>query len=627
MINDNNESKADYYIQINDNGIADIIKGNAQEMLKQYGEISPSELANDLTDINLYNVYDKDNNLIKSNINSVRKGKDYWENFTDEYIKELKERLKQDLTGISQEDLTKLIIYHNNQFLNAYMFHIQRSALDLADEGVRFNYAKRLTNALIEIQLQEIQKYGIENFLKADINNLSSDFIPYISKESLKTLQSEVNDEIDDYISYMKADAKFSKISKSKDEIIYDFISIKLGTILLYEQVERAEKVYQNDKEFFDKRHKKRETINQLLKDISKKYQKIQDILTPNNDTTTKDTTKTNNDIVIRTMQDMIMSSVSDKRFYLKSPKEYIYDFDVLELFSNVFPNDKYKDINDRHNPHKIEARISLDIADTDDTIRNFENMRLFSFLRDNKISLYPVQSAIISAFIQIRDNQGSMDSVIPLQSTLKVVSKNREYKKTTNKKDIELFRNYMLFFNRCKAHIIIRNRKTNEIEFAMENPIPLLENTLVYKNGDFGYIVGRSVINILKNEYDSIREKRNITTFQANKKYFKTKLPNSLAGYNLQESILPKIAQMINSYNKRGKYQSLINIEQLYSYQASYNKHFKPTKDDKNTVREMLNTYLDGLIKNGIIDKYEPIKKGKEINQYRITINKDAKL
>ena len=82
----------------------------------------------------------------------------------------------------------------------------------------------------------------------------------------------------------------------------------------------------------------------------------------------------------------------------------------------------------------------------------------------------------------------------------------------------------------------------------------------------------------------------------------------------------------MINSYNKRGTYNGKINIQPLYDFQALYNKHPKPTKDDKQKVRENLNKYLDAKIKNNLIVKYDVVDDKKDITQYKVEINKNTK-
>lgn len=72
------------------------------------------------------------------------------------------------------------------------------------------------------------------------------------------------------------------------------------------------------------------------------------------------------------------------------------------------------------------------------------------------------------------------------------------------------------------------------------------------------------------------------------------------------------------------GTYQGVINIENLYSYQAFYNKHNKPNKDDRRDARAKLEVYLKTLIDKGILISYQPVedKKTKEINRYRLKLN-----
>ena len=76
------------YIKINGKKIEDIIKENAEKMLTINGEIDPANIVNnDIVDLNLLSLYDSNNNLINYDLEGVRKGKEYWEEKTDEYIK------------------------------------------------------------------------------------------------------------------------------------------------------------------------------------------------------------------------------------------------------------------------------------------------------------------------------------------------------------------------------------------------------------------------------------------------------------------------------------------------------------------------------------------------------------
>ena len=134
-------------------------------------------------------------------------------------------------------------------------------------------------------------------------------------------------------------------------------------------------------------------------------------------------------------------------------------------------------------------------------------------------------------------------------------------------------------------------------------------------------------MVMLLKNELDKIYTTPHQTSIKTNKGYLSSKLPTTPPTINITQFIYSKIAQMINSYQRIGKYNGKVNITTLYDFQALYQKRYKPNKDDKDKVREMLNKYLDSLINKGLIKSYTAIKTGKEINQYKIEINKDAKL
>ena len=255
------------------------------------------------------------------------------------------------------------------------------------------------------------------------------------------------------------------------------------------------------------------------------------------------------------------------------------------------------------------------------------QNMRIIDFIKSGNITLYPIQNALINGFIKIRDNQETIDKVIPLLSTLKYITDNSTLRLPTNKKDLALYEDFMLFFDKCKIQVKIMDRKSKEVLFEITKPIPILSNTPAY-NGKYGYVIGNSVINLLKNELDNIYETPHQTSIKANKGYLSTKkLPITPPTINLTQYIYSKIAQMINSYKNKQTYNGKINIVSLYDFQALYNKRYKPNKDDKSKVREMLNKYLDSLIDKGLIVSYTPINEGKEINQYKIEINRDANL
>ena len=261
------------YIKINGKKIEDIIRDNAEKMLTINGELDPANIVNnDMVDLNLLSLYDSNNNLINYDLEGVKKGSDYWDNKTDEYINTLQDRLNADLSSISKDELKKLIVIHNKDFLTQYIAGISANALNLANESTRLGYANRLANALTDLQLQDIIKISGTKFLELDLDKKPYQFIYYIDLEILKRVQAHINQTI------KKLDKSMEDIS-DKNSFIYDLLKQDLIQLALLEQIKKVDKMYQEQKSFYDKRNRKRKKIDKLLQDISKKYKEHNDYL------------------------------------------------------------------------------------------------------------------------------------------------------------------------------------------------------------------------------------------------------------------------------------------------------------------------------------------------------------
>ena len=263
------------YIKINGKKIEDIIKENAEKMLTINGEIDPANIVNnEIVDLNLLSLYDSNNNLINYDLEGVRKGKEYWEEKTDQYIETLQERLNADLSSISKDELKELIVEHNREFLTTFVAGIKANALDLADKGTQVGYANRLANTLTDLQAQEIQKIGIEKFLKLDLDKKPYKIIYYIDVDTLKNLQKTAKDTYDRAEETLKNSLT---IFKTKEKLTFDILVSEILVNAIGQQIKRVEEIYKEDKKFYDSRHKKRKKIDKLLVDISKKYKELND--------------------------------------------------------------------------------------------------------------------------------------------------------------------------------------------------------------------------------------------------------------------------------------------------------------------------------------------------------------
>ena len=259
------------YIKINGKKIEDIIRDNAEKMLTINGELDPVNIVNnDMVDSNLLSLYDSNNNLINYDLEGVKKGSDYWENKTDEYIKTLQDRLNADLSSISKDELKELIVIHNKDFLTQYIAGISANALNLANESTRLGYANRLANALTDLQVQDIAKISGTKFLELDLDKKPYQFIYYIDLDILKRVQEHIKEII------KKLDTSMEDIG-DKNSFIYGLLKQDLVQLALLEQIKKVDKMYQEQKSFYDKRNRKRKKIDKLLQDISKKYKELND--------------------------------------------------------------------------------------------------------------------------------------------------------------------------------------------------------------------------------------------------------------------------------------------------------------------------------------------------------------
>lgn len=528
--------------------------------------------------------------LILSNIYPTKTNQELHDKLYDYYLENIQD-YKQDIqkykkkTYKSIKPLQKSIYEFNKLFDTSYFNGFNLRVKDLLSDPIKNTTIEQRARAYTYVQYNSINEYGIKDFIECNIqeliDNKTHTMILNASDLTIvqKTLQKNyVNDtELLEQMLY---------------QCIYDIILDLMTQDIKQELIDNSN--------FYDMVHQLYQIINQDIKDIVDRFNTILKQL------------DTKNDVVV-------------SKSYIKLPTNYSIDFDIMRLFNNIYPNYKFKSIdNDRHKDIDIKAQLMFDLDVNNPN--NLEDMRLLNFIREGNIQLYPIQSALITNFIKLRDYNNT-DKAIPLLSALKYTTENKSLKLPTRKKDLDLYEDFMLFFNKCKIQIKIFNRATGEVYFEILKPIPLLANTPAYKEGKYGYIIGNSVINILKNELDTLNDTPKQTTHLTDKHYLTPKNKSTPPMINLIQYIYPKIATMINTYKTKNKYQSKIDITCLYDFQAMYNKHPKANKEDKRDVRDMLNEYLDQLIVKGLITSYEPIQTGKEINTYKIIINKGAKI
>jgi hypothetical protein len=259
-----------HYIKINGKKLEDYVIEKAEEMLSKRGDIDPLNLINsDVVDLNLLSVYDNNHNVINYNLEGAKRGNEYWEEKTDEYIKTLEEINSLDISSFNRDKLKDVIVKHNKTFIVEYIMGIKANALDLASESTRLGYASRLADTLTDLQLQEIQKVGIKEFLELDLSNKPTTLNYYIDIEILKQVQEKAKTEFNDLEEKYKNALK--TINKTANELIHSLIGSEILVNLLDTQQKKVYEIYIENKDFYDKRHEKRNKIQQLTNEISQK--------------------------------------------------------------------------------------------------------------------------------------------------------------------------------------------------------------------------------------------------------------------------------------------------------------------------------------------------------------------
>lgn len=259
-----------HYIKINGKKLEDYVIEKAEEMLSKRGDIDPLNLINsDVVDLNLLSVYDNNHNVINYNLEGAKRGNEYWEEKTDEYIKTLEEINSLDISSFNRDKLKEVIVKHNKTFIVEFIMGIKANALDLASESTRLGYASRLADTLTDLQLQEIQKIGIKDFLELDLSNKPTTLNYYIDIEILKQVQEKAKTEFNELEEKYKNALK--TLNKTAGELIHSLIGSEILVNLLETQQKKVYEIYTENKDFYDKRHEKRNKIQHLTNEISQK--------------------------------------------------------------------------------------------------------------------------------------------------------------------------------------------------------------------------------------------------------------------------------------------------------------------------------------------------------------------
>lgn len=206
---------------------------------------------------------------INNTITNIRRDKKEWDTELTNLINHLKSVLKQDISNISIDELKELIINNNKSFLNNYIANIKNNAIDLMDDTELKAYADNLTNAIVDLQQQDISNIGYNKFLNTDLQQLI--------KEDKLTAYIDLNLLIDIQHQYKLKQVQ-DNIKISDEDIINSLFNIQQQ-----ESIKNVERIRDADKPYYENRHRQLENIKSLYHKISDKYEKQRNLLSDSN--------------------------------------------------------------------------------------------------------------------------------------------------------------------------------------------------------------------------------------------------------------------------------------------------------------------------------------------------------
>lgn len=521
------------------------------------------------------------------------------------------------------EDFYRTAYLFRVNYITNYIMAIKTNAIDLYDKETLNDHAHRKLIIIAgNIERVIANVIGYEDFINKDLLyldvtcNLDALLYKTINRDAILKIQQNLRDRRE--LIYTNIDNPTQKVQELQK--LYDKVQMHELLFLLVEQylkedvTKTLETTLNNNLDFYKERHDLYTQADALIIEIEQ--------------------------LISRYDAHIQSNSKIDayKKRRAKSPSAKIpniqkINLDLSKFFNNVYIINQPKKIDE--NAHKkdliIDATLIYDSNDLEDV--RFSNL----ILKEGKtesVQLFALHYALLSGFIDIRDENKNIDKSIKLQDVLRYITDDMSYRLPTNKKSLQYYEDLLLFANKFKATFTITDHETGEELFRVIDPIPLLQNYTAFNGvtGEYEYIVGNSFITAFKTKMEEIYgtqkadKKANLTSKTHDKALFKDGQRNDPPIINMKWYIYPKIMQMINAVNKNKVTNGIINIEPIYKHYANYRGHTAPTKDDKKDARASINTYLDYLIRKGLVKSYEQVKDKKtgEILQYKISVNSD---
>lgn len=519
-------------------------------------------------------ILDKDTNIKDSKSDST-----IYKQLKDDYLQQMqyyKISASRYLNKIykTKRALNKDILLFNTDFDTSYLNGFNLRVRDYLDEDIKADYLKNYASALTMVQLQEVNKIGVDTFIILDLDT-DKDLNKIIDIQDLKEVQKQLKDAITS-----KSDAKDIKTfieDFNRDDTEFLISDIMLNVIYQHQET-NLNALIKSDIDYYTEIHNLYIDINNIILEVVNGFKSASDEIDSNK-------------------QQEITAPKP------KTPKNKELSLYATKIFNNIYTKDKNTLIDLHNDTYTLKMRLIVD------EVNDLRDIILYDEIHNNIVKLYPIDLALFLGFTNINNLNGA-NIPITINDAIKYIAENSSLKIKKGNKQLKLYEDRLLLYDRTKVKAqIIKRTEDNKDYILYENKdlISILENKRVYINNraDMGYIIGASAILTIINVLSKDSGIDYLATFKNANKYINDKQNNTIAILNIKYYILPKILQMTNAKDKGNIFNPVINIDELYSQLADLQGKKELSRQEKARVREQIDKYLKHLTKQGLLSDY----------------------
>lgn len=533
-------------------------------------------------DSNIF-IVDKDTNIKDSKSDST-----IYKQVKDDYLQQMQyykitASRYLNKTYKSKRALNKDILAFNTDYDKDYYNGFNLRVRDFLDEDIKASYLKNYASALLMVQMQEVNKIGIDAFIKLDLDNCK-DFNKIIDIQDLKDIQSDLINQITEDNNKKELDRFIDDFNRDDLEFLISDIMLK---VIYKHQETNLNALIKSDADYYTKIHNLYAEINNIILEVVNGFKSASDKLD----------------------EDKKTDITAPKP---KAPKNKELSLYATKIFNNIYNADKDTLIDLHNDTYTLKMRLIVD------EINDLRDIILYDEIHNNIVKLYPIDLALFLGFTNINNLNGA-NIPITINDAIKYIAENSGLKIKKGNKQLKLYEDRLLLYNntKVKAQVIKRTEDNKDyILFENKDLISILENKRIWINNraDMGYLIGASAILTIINTLSKDSGIDYLATFKNANKYINDKQNNTIAILNMKYYILPKILQMVNAKDKGNIFNPVINLDELFNQLADLQGKKELSRQEKARVREQIDKYLKHLTKKGLLSEYNYMTADKKV-------------